>query len=647
MASNFGNLTGLTLGTCTLERLVGQGGMGAVYLARQARPSRNVAVKVLQPNMSMNSEVYQEFLARFRREADVIARLDHVNIMPIYEYGEQANLAYLVMPYLSGGSLREILSRRGALPLDEVVTYIEQAASALDYAHAQGVVHRDLKPANFLLAADGRLVLADFGIARIMEESASGAGLTGTGTILGTPEYMAPEMARGEPIDYRIDIYELGIVLFQMLSGHVPFTGSTPLVVVTKHVQEPVPLLSRENPTISPAVDAVIQKATAKYPDDRYTNARAMAQALRNASKAGATAATYYDRAGEDIPTVRAGGQPIVLPPPTVPQYNTPAAQPIRQYNTVPPVNGGNSYGGLQPGAYSPYQTPAQPYAPQQPKRQPLWWVVGILLALVLITFGVLASVLISRQGGLGATTTPTAAAGNTPVVTATTQPTPTPGVTPTATPTQQPTATPTPSAVATQPTGVPPGQLLYSSNTPGPSCDKKGGTWAATNGTQITCLPLRTKISNNGQAQNLQSIVLNGLPSGNTIPANYVIHVRLQQDAVSSTDFGIYFRNQAGNNQPGTYAFLIHADGSWSANIYDNNGQPQELNKGNGAVNDIHAVVTLDIVVSGQQFTFSANGTQLGTATDPNYTTGTVGIAVGQGGTIFASNFKLNTTAS
>src|SRR6266542_5271662 len=213
MASNFGNLTGLTLGTCTLERLVGQGGMGAVYLARQARPSRNVAVKVLQPNMSMNSEVYQEFLARFRREADVIARLDHVNIMPIYEYGEQANLAYLGMPYLSGGSLREILSRRGALPLDEVVTYIEQAASALDYAHAQGVVHRDLKPANFLLAADGRLVLADFGIARIMEESASGAGLTGTGTILGTPEYMAPEMARGEPIDYRIDIYELGIVL--------------------------------------------------------------------------------------------------------------------------------------------------------------------------------------------------------------------------------------------------------------------------------------------------------------------------------------------------------------------------------------------------------------------------------------------------
>ena len=256
--------------------------MGAVYLARQARPSRNVAVKVLQPNMSMGSEVYQEFLVRFRREADVIARMDHVNIMPIYEYGEQANLAYLVMPYFSGGSLREVLNRRGTLTLNEAMTYIDQAASALDYAHAQGVVHRDLKPANFLLAGDGRLVLADFGIARIMEESAAGAGLTGTGTILGTPEYMAPEMARGEPIDYRVDIYELGVVLFQMLSGRLPFSGSTPLVVVARHIQEPLPLLSRENPLISPAVDAVIQKATAKYPNDRYTSTREMAQALRS-----------------------------------------------------------------------------------------------------------------------------------------------------------------------------------------------------------------------------------------------------------------------------------------------------------------------------------------------------------------------------
>src|SRR5579859_7052249 len=166
-------MTGRTLGNCILERMVGQGGMGSVYLAQQIRPSRRVAVKVLHLNLSMNSEVYQEFLARFRREADVIARLEHINIMPIYEYGEQDGLAYLVMPHLTGGSLRDVLKQRGALSLQEAATYIDQAAAALDYAHAQSVIHRDLKPANFLLHADGRLVLADFGIARIMEDNNS------------------------------------------------------------------------------------------------------------------------------------------------------------------------------------------------------------------------------------------------------------------------------------------------------------------------------------------------------------------------------------------------------------------------------------------------------------------------------------------
>ena len=239
MMNNSGDLTGKTLGTCTLEKLVGQGGMGAVYLARQSRPSRYVAVKVLLPRISMSAAVYQAFLARFQREADLIARLEHVNIMPIYEYGEQDGVTYLVMPYLPGGNLRDVLAEHGALSLQETLSYIEQAASALDYAHAHGVIHRDIKPSNFLLHPDGRLILADFGIARMMNDGSStiGATLTSTGMLLGTPEYMAPEMARGEPIDARTDIYELGIVLFQMLSGHVPFKGNTPLAVVVKHLE--------------------------------------------------------------------------------------------------------------------------------------------------------------------------------------------------------------------------------------------------------------------------------------------------------------------------------------------------------------------------------------------------------------------------
>src|SRR5947208_10464482 len=246
--------------------------MGSVYLAQQARPMRHVAVKVLLPNAMMNSEVYKAFLARFQREANLIAQLEHINIMPIYEYGEQDGIAYLVMPYLTGGSLRDILARHGALSLRETMTYLDQAASALDYAHAHGIIHRDLKPANFLLHADGRLVLADFGIARMMQGNGNALGvtLTGTGTLLGTPEYMAPEMIRGGQVDGRTDIYELGIVLFQVLSGTVPFSGDPPFSLLMKHLQEPVPLLHSTNPAVPPGVDAVIQKATAKNREDRY-----------------------------------------------------------------------------------------------------------------------------------------------------------------------------------------------------------------------------------------------------------------------------------------------------------------------------------------------------------------------------------------
>ena len=644
MVSNYDNMTGRTLGTCILERMVGQGGMGSVYLAQQTRPSRRVAVKVLQPNLSMNSEVYQEFLVRFRREADVIARLEHVNIMPIYEYGEQDNLAYLVMPFLGGGSLRDILNRRGALPLDEATTYVEQAASALDYAHSQGVIHRDLKPANFLLASDGRLVLADFGIARIMEESASSSALTGTGTVLGTPEYMAPEMARGEPIDYRVDIYELGVVLFQMLSGHVPFTGSTPISVAAKHIQEQMPLLQRENPAIPPAVDAVVQKATAKYVDDRYTSARAMAQDLRRAITGGATSAAYYDQI-DNAPTVRAGGQPIVLPPP-VPSYNTAATQ-FQQSNPISPVPGWEnnanqypSYAGYNPqtGGYGNYATP---YAPQQQKRSPLWWVVAFLVALILITGGVFAAIQLNKGNSGTATPPQSTASANTPATTATPQPTATRQPTPTPTATQQ--ATPSPTATR-QPTNVPAGQQLYAATTPGQNCDNGGATWTTFGNPQIICLPQRTRITNTAQTKTLQGIFLSNIPGQGTYPTDYEIKVQLQQGKLSSSDFGVYFRNQPGN-QRGTYSFLIHPDGSWGSYIYDNNtGQPKQIAGGNNAVNDIHGQNAIDIVVKGSQFTFSVNGNQLGTANDTTYPQGTAGIAIDQGGIINASNFSLST---
>ncbi len=168
MVIDTNELLGRALGTCTLKRLLGRGGMGAVYLAQQSRPRRAVAVKVLLPGVVMDQKTRAAFLARFRREADAVAALDHIHIMPIYEYGEEEELAYLVMPYVTGGTLREVLERRGTLPLPEATTIIEQAAAALDCAHAQGIVHRDLKPGNMLFHADGRLLLADFGLAKVL-----------------------------------------------------------------------------------------------------------------------------------------------------------------------------------------------------------------------------------------------------------------------------------------------------------------------------------------------------------------------------------------------------------------------------------------------------------------------------------------------
>src|SRR2546421_938017 len=215
-------LLGQSLGTSTIQRLIGRGGMGAVYVAQQTRPRREVAVKVLLPALFADQPGRIGFLARFRREADAIATLDHINIIPIYEYGEQEQVAYLVMPYVTGGSLHQLLEKWGALPLSKVLPILEQAAAALDYAHTKGIIHRDLKPGNILFHADGRVLLADFGLAKLVKDaqdfdSNGQTALTSAGTIIGTPEYLSPEQGTGKLVDPRTDIYSLGIVLFQML----------------------------------------------------------------------------------------------------------------------------------------------------------------------------------------------------------------------------------------------------------------------------------------------------------------------------------------------------------------------------------------------------------------------------------------------
>jgi serine/threonine-protein kinase len=395
--------------------------MGAVYLARQVRPARFVAVKVLLPNVSKNSNEYAAFLVRFRREADVIARLEHINIMPIYEYSEQEGVAYLVMPYLAGGSLRDVLARRGSLSLYETATYLDQVCSALAYAHSQGVIHRDIKPNNLLIHSDGRLVLADFGIARIMQDTAKtiDSTLTNPSLFMGTPNYMAPEMARGGPIDHRVDIYETGIVLFHMLSGRVPFTGDNPLALAMKHLQEPLPRLHDMNPSIPSAVDSVIQQATAKMPEDRFKSALDLASAFRTA-----------------------------ITTPVAPQmYAAPPRQYEIQTRPEPPVIEQPRYASPTIESWAaPQNYPAAPPDNQRnaPKRrlQPL-----LILAVLCILIALLAGGVFVFKGVLATQQPP---ATPTPVVHTTPTANPTATPTATSTPNPTPTATLTPSQQAT-----------------------------------------------------------------------------------------------------------------------------------------------------------------------------------------------------
>lgn len=419
MASN-DHLIGTTLGTCTLEKRIGQGGMSIVYLARQAHPARYVAVKVLQLPPGRSGEDHNTFLARFRREADIVAKLEHVNIIPIFEYGEHGEIAYLVMPYVSGGSLGQLLARAGKFPLHQAMNYIQQAAAALDYAHARNVIHRDLKPSNFLIYPDGRLVLADFGIARLLSGQPAGSTLTAHGAFLGTPAYMSPEMVRGEPIDHRADIYALGIVLFEMLNGGIPFRGDNAYVIMNKHLREPLPSLHAIDPTLLPTVDAVLQKATAKRREDRYMSAGALAQDVRVA--------------------INAAGIPIIssLPLPVSPPLNP--EQTLRST--------GSSVSRYEPNAVtSSYNRPASVTSSLPQNRQRFW--SPLLKTLPLMAL-LIAGLLIGLQiAGVFAGSPKPPTVINTPMPTILTlaplpTPTPTPTSIPAPTPTSIPTLTPT-----------------------------------------------------------------------------------------------------------------------------------------------------------------------------------------------------------
>src|SRR2546421_913747 len=275
-------LIGTVLGTCTLQKIIGQGGIEAVVLAQRSRPRRQVEVKVLVPATSLKPHQRTAFLERFRREPDAAASLEHPHILPVHEYGERDGLAYLVVPYISGGTLRDVMEQEGPLPLPNVLNYLEQLAAALDFAHERGVIHRDIKPANILTTPEGRLLLTDFGLVKIIAEGQiPQLRLTGPGAPVGTPDYMAPEQVIGEDVDPRADLYSLGVILYQMVTGTTPFQGETPMQIAAQHLQVPPPSPQLLRPNFPITAEQVILRALAKRPDDRYALAQELANAFR------------------------------------------------------------------------------------------------------------------------------------------------------------------------------------------------------------------------------------------------------------------------------------------------------------------------------------------------------------------------------
>src|SRR5919199_206942 len=235
----------------TLFEPVGHGGMAVVYRARQESLDRTVAVKVLSENLAASTE----FMERFRREARTAANLRHPNVITVHDFGEdERGVPYLVLEYIEGPTLADLMD--AGLDDGRIPGLLDQIAAGLDYAHARGVIHRDIKPGNVLITEDGRAVLADFGLAWLLE----GAHLTLTGGVIGTPEYMAPEQAGGGEVDSRCDVYALGVVLYEMLVGERPFAAETPIGVLLKHLQAPAPSVLDARPDLPAAVADVLNK---------------------------------------------------------------------------------------------------------------------------------------------------------------------------------------------------------------------------------------------------------------------------------------------------------------------------------------------------------------------------------------------------
>jgi tRNA A-37 threonylcarbamoyl transferase component Bud32 len=306
---------GTDLGEFVIEAVAGRGGMGVVYRARQKTPARIVALKVISAELAED----RQFRTRFQSEAAIAAQIEHPNVIPVYAVGEANGTLFIAMRFVDGLDLRALLAKEPRLEPARAASIVDHVAQALDAAHAHGLVHRDVKPANILVATSGareHVYLTDFGVSRRI---AGTSALTGTGAFIGTIDYVAPEQARGEHVDARSDVYSLGCVLFQALTGTVPFPVDNDLAKLYAHGSQPTPSVLERNPSLPPAFEAVLLRAMAKRPEDRYQSAGDLGRAAVAAGSGAAVAMSERTVAvGPAAPagTPPPGAAPAGTPPP-------------------------------------------------------------------------------------------------------------------------------------------------------------------------------------------------------------------------------------------------------------------------------------------------------------------------------------------
>jgi len=418
-------LAGKTLGKYRLVEQLGRGGMAEVYKAYQPGLDRYVAVKVMHSFLSED----KDFLARFQREAKLVASMRHPNIVQVHDFDVESGLSYMVMEFIDGetlkGRLQNLEEKNQWISIDEAVRISLLVGSALKYAHRLGMVHRDVKPANVMIDKQGNVILTDFGIAKIFS-GGSATQLTATGAMVGTPSYMAPEQGMGQPGDERSDIYSLGVMLYQLVAGRLPYEADTPLAVVLKHINEALPMPRQANPEVSESIERVILKAMAKNPDDRYQHVGEMLNDLKRAT--GMT----LDETPTD--TMRSRALPAGAT-----SVGTGAITPFPTSARAAPstVVGKPS----TPTVVTPTPTPAVPVAPARRAGLSTWVIVLIVLAVLFVgAIGVAAVSFMNQQNQARALSS----TGTAQALAAADQ---TPPSAPTVTPTLAPQTTPTPSS--------------------------------------------------------------------------------------------------------------------------------------------------------------------------------------------------------